>query len=152
MVSISKRLRLLVRGPWLIMRFWRALGAWERRDWSRMASLLQPVVTAGLHSTGESILLGVAVAGQGRFDEALWYFEQVDPKDLYRVEESFYANNYAYTLTRLGRLSEAQSLVRSFSRDRWPTAQRRWASKLLATGPPATPPPLGRLRLPDVFH
>jgi hypothetical protein len=149
---IGKRFRVLVRLPWLIVQFWRALGAWERRDWPQVISLLQPLVTAGLYTSSDCTLVDIALAGEGRFNEALWHFEQIDPKDLYRFEEPFYANNYAYLLMRVGRLHEAQSLLRSFSRNGWPPVQQRWAENLLASAPPGDAPPREGLRLRRRLH
>jgi hypothetical protein len=135
-----------------MVQFWRALGAWERRDWPQVISLLQPLVTAGFYTNTDSTLLGAAFTGEGHFDEALWRFEQIDPKDLYHFEEPFYANYYAYLLARIGRLNDAQGLLRGFSRQRWPAAQRRWAENLLASAPPGDAPPREGLRLRRRLH
>ena len=39
--SIWKGLRDLVRLPWLMVQFWRALGAWERRDWPQVILFIE---------------------------------------------------------------------------------------------------------------
>lgn len=142
------RIRLL---PWVILQWWRVWRAWERGDWQAMVSLLQPMADVGLDGNGDYILLGIALARLGRFPEALWYFERVTRQDLNPVEQPLYFNEYAYVLARTDQAEEADHLLRSTARDRWPESQRRWASEFLASRPPQSAPPLQGLK-PRVLH
>lgn len=150
-MTITERLRGIALIPWAALQWWRVGRAWGLYDWPRMISLLRRIAEAGLDSNGDQILLGIALARQGRFPEALWHFEKVTQQDLFQVEQPLFFNEYAYVLARTGKPGEARQLLRGASRDRWPDRQRRWAEEFLAGLPEPSAPPLGDLK-PRVLH
>jgi len=87
-------------------------------------------------------MLGIALTYQGKLEEALFYFEQIANGRLTRFEEPFYATSYAYLLSRLGRLSEAQQVIRNSPRRRWTKKHEVWANAFLAARPRPEPPPI----------
>ena len=152
-MTISDRIRLLRRLPWVAWKFWRALNAWERRDWPRMVSLLRAVVSGGDAVDEHYVLLGVALANQRLYSEAITYFTLVNPNELiFQEEKASYANNYAFTLMQMGEHVQAKELLRQFSRERWPEPQRRWADQVLALSGQTEPPPVNRLKRPCVWR
>lgn len=134
------------------MRWLKVWRAWERNDWRRMIELLHGMVESGLDSNAEQILLGIAFARQGQLTEAIEHFGRVTRHDLMKAEELIFFNEYASILYRAGRAAEGVDLIRGAPLERFPEAQRRWATEFVKSFGCVDSPPLEGLTPPRVLH
>jgi tetratricopeptide (TPR) repeat protein len=145
-VSFLRRLKGLIELPRELARASQAVNAWGRQDWHEIVSLLEPHIHADSSTSSELLLLGIAHTGLGQFDQAFFYFDQIDPEGLItRLEEPVYTTHYAHLLSRVGRSDEACELLRRATRKYWHRSQRRWADDLLARNASSEAAPSTRL-------
>ncbi len=118
-----------------------------------MQNILRPMVTEGIATASDLSLLGFSANNLGNFEEALWFFEQIEGNELrFQFERIFYCNQCAYSLIKLGRHAEAAEHIRQFDRSRWPRKDRDWADAVASKRFPENEPPSTKPENRKVLH
>jgi tetratricopeptide (TPR) repeat protein len=110
---------------------WRIPSHIHRSHWNHLLRSAQFLHRVGFQTESTWFWHALAYANLNQWTNALYYFERVlkslDPIDT----EAYRWCWHAYVLAKLGRLTEAQDLLRHANISSWPDQRQLWANEFL---------------------